>query len=73
MGVRLSEKMYLSARGLLKTVRGVFGKVTEPKANPQGPDKEITIGDCLMSSLAIFKLKYPSLLQFETSKSEPVI
>lgn len=33
----------------------------------------ISLTDALMSGLAVFGLKYPSLLQFEGDKSEPTL
>jgi len=73
MTARITEKLHLSAKGLLKKVRLVFSRVREPSRGNQGKPKTITITDCLMSGLAIFKLKFSSLLQFEESKlEEPV-
>jgi len=53
----------LSATGLLKTVEKVFETTKTPqiKGIRQNP---ITLKDCLMSALAMFGLKYESLLQF---------
>lgn len=46
------------------------GKLHKP--NPrQGRLSKITDPDCLMSGLAIFSLKYPSLLQFEVDRVDP--
>jgi len=73
MASRLVEKAYLSAKGLLNTARKVFKKVKEPTKGSQGLEKKISITDCLMSALAVFKLKFPSLLQFEESKEEEPI
>jgi hypothetical protein len=73
MVARLVEKAHLSAKGLLRKVRNVFKKVKEPPKGKQGFKKQIKITDCLMSALAIFKLKFPSLLQFEESKLEKPI
>jgi len=73
MTARFFEKMHLSAKGLLRKVREVFRKVKEPSRGSQGKDKEIHIKDCLMSALAMFKLKFPSLLQFEESKDDEPI
>ena len=46
---------------LLKTVRAVFEKI------PDVVKRKTTysLPDCLMSALAMFSLKYPSLLQFD--------
>ena len=73
MAARLVEKAHLSAKGLLGKVKNVFKKVNEPPRGGQGQAKEITITDCLMSGLAIFKMKFPSLLQFEENKEEKPI
>ena len=51
----------LSAAGLLKTVRACFERIEDPVARRGGP----TLADCLMSALAMFGMKYPSLLQFD--------
>jgi len=68
MAARLIEKSKLSAKSLIATAREIFKKVKEPIKGGQGSAKEISIADCLTGALAIFKLKYPSLLQFEQSK-----
>lgn len=73
MTAQLIEKLHLSAKGLLSTVRKVFDSVKEPSKGTQGIQKAIGISDCLMSALAIFKLKFPSLLQFEEAREEKAI
>ena len=50
----------LSVRGLLKVVRNCFERIPDPIAS-----RGVTQMDCLLSALAIFGLKYPSLLKFE--------
>ncbi len=70
MVTRLAEKIHLSAKGLIENVRGIFKKVKEPKKGGQGQAKEISLADCLSSALAIFKLKFPSLLQFEDALTD---
>lgn len=65
MVARLVAKTHLSAKGLIEKVRGVFKNAKEPKKGGQGHAKEISLVDCLSSALAIFKLKFPSLLQFD--------
>jgi hypothetical protein len=73
MSRRPTEKLHLSAKGLLNRIRKVFASAKVPEKGAQGQPKNITIKDCLMSALAVFKLKYPSLLQFEQEKvKEPV-
>lgn len=56
----------LSAPGLLGTVKKSFQKISDPCASRS----DITLADCLMSGLAIFGLKFPSLLQFDQTKEE---
>jgi len=70
MGTKLVEKRNLSAKGLLAKARDRFRKVSEPTAKGQGGERKITIVDCCMSALAMFKLKFPSMLQFDTHKEE---
>ena len=70
MVVRPVEKKHLSAKGLIGKVRNVFKKVEEPQKGGQGQTKEISLVDCLTSALAIFKSKFPSLLQFEDAKED---
>lgn len=70
MASRPVEKTYLSAKGLLHKARQVFDQVREPLRGGQGEKKKISIADCLMSALAMFKLKFPSLLQFENAQNE---
>lgn len=53
----------ISAPGLVKLVRKRFEKI-EDKKNRRGKNR-INLADCLMSGMAIFGLKYASLLQFE--------
>jgi len=54
------EKNTLSATGLLSVVRGVFTKI--PRAVKR---QTISLSDCLMSALAMFGIKAPSLLAFD--------
>lgn len=54
----------LSADGLLRTARRVLTQI------PDMPGNEIPLVDHLMSGLAVFGLKYPSLLQFERDRQE---
>jgi hypothetical protein len=66
--VKISRK-YLSAKGLLRVIHEEFKKITphrelSPRSNP------ITLTDCLMSGVAVFGLKFPSLLKFDESKNE---
>lgn len=52
----------LSMPGLLLTARRSFDKVTDHRNSSQ---REYSLSDSLMSGLAIFGMKYPSLLQFD--------
>ncbi|MCY4265211.1 MAG: hypothetical protein OXE78_10170 [Gammaproteobacteria bacterium] len=50
----------LSAPGLMRSVRNSFQKISDPVKGRQW-----ALPDVLMSGLAIFSLKYPSLLSFD--------
>jgi hypothetical protein len=50
----------LSAPGLLRAIRGAFAKIGDARTGCTIP-----LVDALMSGLAVFGLKYPSLLQFD--------
>lgn len=64
-----SLRRNLSAPGLLNIIKRSFSLIKDPRARC-----EISLSDCLMSGLAIFGLKYPSLLQFDqASKTTPVL
>jgi hypothetical protein len=54
----------LSAEGLLSEARRVFAEI------PDTPGNEIALVDHLMSGLALFGLKYASLLQFDHDRAE---
>ena len=58
------SRKHLSAEGLLREARRVFAQV------PDAPDHDIPLVDYLMSGLALFGLKYPSLLQFEHDRQK---
>jgi hypothetical protein len=60
----------LSAPALLATVRKSFSKVKDPR---DAARTEFSLVDALMSGVAIFGMKYPSLLQFEERKIDPVV
>lgn len=66
---QLKLRKTLSAQWLLKTVRNEFEKITEHR---RGTVKYI-LPDVLMSGLAMFGLKYPSLLQFDKARNEKTI
>ena len=53
-------RRYVSMPGLLSTVRKVFDTVPDPINN-----RGFTLTDCLMSGLAVYHVKSPSLLDFD--------
>ncbi len=55
----------LGLPSLLKSMRHLFDQIPDPKSGTAIP-----LSDHLMSGLAIFGLKYPSLLQFDHDRSE---
>ena len=65
MGIHSVEKSQLSAKGMLAKVRSVFEQIPEPPRDSRSIKSEIPLTDCLMSALAVFGLKFPSLLQFD--------
>jgi len=73
MGVHSVEKKSLSAKGLLSKIRFLFKKIPEPTRDSRGLKSRISIADCLMSALAVFGLKFPSLLQFDEHRNSEVI
>jgi hypothetical protein len=58
------KRLYLSAEGLLNTVRHSLERETFKVLK----NTEYTWQDCIMSRLAVFGFKSPSLLQFEKQK-----
>jgi hypothetical protein len=64
-------RKYLSAPGLLSIVHRQFLKVPDPREFTK--NVTISITDHLMSGLAVFGLKYPSLLQYDRKRSDNVI
>lgn len=67
-GPHLKEKRTLSAAGLLGTVRDSFKKIPKHRR-----ELKISLTDCLMSALAMFSLKSPSLLAFDEGRAEPIV
>ena len=59
-----------STPSLLKRVRRCFEKVDDVREAKQ---IKIQLPDCLMSALAVFHLKYPSLLKFDEAKNEQAV
>jgi len=60
-------RKYLSADGLHELVRESMRR----EKFPELPKSKISWNDCVMAGLAIFGLKFPSLLKFEEEKLEP--
>lgn len=58
----------MNAPGLLKQARRCFEEFEDDVAS-----RGITLADCLMSGLAVFGLKYPSLLQFDQDSNEETV
>lgn len=56
-----SFRKHLSIPGLLILVRSVFSNISDHRKN----NVKISLPDALMSGLAMFLLKYSSLLKFE--------
>ena len=54
--------------GMLSAVGSLFKKIKEPVVKGRRP-KEISLHDCLMSGLAVFSLKYASLLAFNKASA----
>jgi len=52
----------LSAPGLIKLLRQAFGKVSDPR---RGASVEHSLPDALGAALAMFHLKFPSMLSFD--------
>lgn len=76
-GPQQRQKKILSATGLLGKLRVCFGEVLIPQHNlskkARGRPRRISVQDCLMSGLAMFNLKYPSLLAFDQSRNTPEV
>ena len=65
------QRKYLSASGLHKLIKSNFeiDKGFDYRKKQEG----ISISDSMLSGLAIFSLKYPSLLQFDSANKKKVI
>jgi hypothetical protein len=67
---RCAERKHLSAKGLHNTVHESFQAISNQTRVENGKKSKIALSDCLMSGLAVFGLKYPSLLQFDKDSQE---
>ncbi len=66
-----SFRKVLGMPGMLRSIHKVFSKIRDPKTFATPPS--IPIVDHLMSGLAVFGLKCPSLLDYDTKRSDEVI
>lgn len=73
MGLHSVEKTQLSAKGMLTKLRSIFAKIPEPSKGPRGAPSKIPLVDCLMSGLALFGIKFPSLLQFDEAANDEAV
>jgi hypothetical protein len=64
-----SLNKYVSAPALLHQVRQAFEQIPDPRRYGQ----QFSLPDVLMSGLAVFGLKYPSLLKFDEQRNESTI
>ena len=69
-GFRKSFRKDLSAPGLLKIMYQQFSKIPDPRKFNRGVS--ISLTDHLMSGLAIFGLKCPSLLDYDKKRADVV-
>lgn len=73
MGIHSVEKKQLSIKGMLRKVRSSFNQISDPIRDSRGLKSKISTTDCLMSGLALFGLKYSSLLQFDKGCNVPLL
>lgn len=73
MGIHAVEKKQLSARGMLAKVRSIFSEIKEPPKDTRGAPSRIPLVDCIMSGLALFGIKFPSLLQFDQGLNDEAV
>ena len=66
-----SFRKHLSAPGLLSIIYQQFLKIPDPRKFSK--DVSISIKDHLMSGLAVFGLKCPSLLDYDRKRSDNII
>ncbi len=66
-----SPQKSLTASSLINAVREKFLKIPDPRSFDKEP--KITLIDHLMTGLAIFGLKFPSLLQYDRKRKNPEI
>lgn len=61
-----SFRKMLGMPGMIRSVHKIFSKIDDPKTFTKSPN--ITIADHLMSGFAVFSLKCPSLLDYDTRR-----
>ena len=69
--MKLSLKKQLSAPGLIGSVFHCFNRIRDP--NPPSQKSSISLTDHLMSGLAVFGLKCPSLLDYDLKRRKTAI
>jgi hypothetical protein len=65
-GANRSVRKQLNADGIIATIREDFKKIPDSRAR----NTSIALDDIFMSALALFHLKYPSLLQFDKDRGD---
>ena len=70
----MAERKHLNAKSLYDTLRSYFHKHPDLQGS-QTPraGRTFSLTDTLMSGLALFSLKFPSLLQFDQGSEDPII
>jgi hypothetical protein len=63
------SRKHLSDDGLLSVVHSEFNKIKHQQKLTKR-SKAIALTDCLMSGVAMFGLKFPSLLKFDEVKEK---
>ena len=63
-----NENKSLSIKNLLRIAKEAFSQI-----HSERDPKEISTSDCLMSALAVFSLKSPSLLAFDKQRQEETV
>jgi hypothetical protein len=66
-----SFRKVLGIPGMLRSIHKVFSKIRDPKTFATPPS--ISISDHLMAGLAVFGLKCPSLLDYDTKRSDEAV
>ena len=65
--MRYKERKNLSTKSLLRAISNYFKTIEDEERKRVC---KFSLKDCLMAGLAIFGLKYPSLLKFEKERKE---